>query len=80
MSLHTIQKFLLICLAFNYSLIIIWFLLFTCWHDGLFRLHKKWFKISEQLFDAMNYVLMSTYKLAIFIFNLVPCIAISLIT
>lgn len=76
MNLETIKQILIACLALNYALMILWFLIFMLWHDGLYHLHRRWFDFERSQFDYGHYVLMGAYKLAIFFFNLVPLIAI----
>ena len=40
--------------------------------DFLYRLHSKWFKLSEETFSALHYGLIGFYELSIFIFLLGP--------
>ena len=55
-------------------LIYIW-LMFWLRHDWIYKLHSKWFKITEQQFDALWYGLLGFYKISVFLFNIVPFIA-----
>ena len=43
--------------------------------DWIHRIHGRWFKLPAEKFDAIHYTGMMIYKLAIFMFNLVPYIA-----
>ena len=79
MTIEAVKEFLVWCLVLNYSLLIVWFLLFWCWHDGYYRLHSRWFPISLDQFNLVHYALMGIYKILIFIFNLMPLLAICLI-
>ena len=47
--------------------------------DWVKRLHSRWFQLSDSTFDAVHYGGMALYKIGIFLFNLVPLIAIYLI-
>jgi hypothetical protein len=46
--------------------------------DWVKRLHGQWFQLSDPTFDAIHYGGMAIYKVGIFLFNLVPLIAIYL--
>ena len=76
MNIEVLKEFLLWCLAFNYLLLLVWFMVFWLWHDGLYHLHRRWFLVEKNLFDAMHYRLMGTYKIGIFLFNLIPFLAV----
>jgi hypothetical protein len=67
-----IQDILLWCTAFNFVLLTLWLLLFTSAHAWMYQLHRRWFRLSPQTFDAIHYAGMATYKLLILFFNLVP--------
>jgi len=72
MTHELMQAFLGWCFAVNYGVLFVWFLCFTLGHDWLFALHSRWFKLSVELFDAINYLCMGFYKLSIILFNLTP--------
>jgi len=63
------------CTLINYSLLLIWFFMFSLGHDWLHLMHGKWFELTEQQFDLFNYCGMGFYKLFVFVFNLSPYIA-----
>lgn len=50
----------------NLGIVTVWFLAFLFYHDVLFRLHSKWFKLSEEKFDTIHYAGMAFYKLGTF--------------
>jgi len=79
MTLETLRETLLWCAVLNYGLLLGWFLLFTVAHDWLHRWHGRWFRLSLERFDAIHYIGMALYKIAIFIFNLVPYLALGLV-
>jgi hypothetical protein len=72
MNVHEIKEVLLWCVGINYGLLLIWAGIFLWAHDGLYRMHTRWFKLSAETFDAMNYAGMGIYKLGIILLNLVP--------
>ena len=74
MSVETVRQVLLWCGVINYGLLILWVLIFLLARDGLHRL-GRWFRLSAEQFDAIQYAGMVLYKLGILLFNLVPFIA-----
>jgi hypothetical protein len=79
MSICLIKGYLLWSLGINILMLLLWFLLFSIAHDRIFRLHKKYFKLSVEAFDTIHYSGMGVYKLSIFLFNLVPYIALVIV-
>ena len=46
----------------------------------MFQLHTRWwFKLTPELFDAMHYGGLGIYKLAIWLLNLAPYIALRIV-
>lgn len=78
MDLSLFQTFLLYCAAINYGILLLWFAVFTLAHDGVYRMHTRWFRLSAEQFDALNYAGVAVYKIGIMLFVLVPLIAVSL--
>jgi hypothetical protein len=78
MATNEIKDALLLCVAINYALLLVWFGVFVYAHDSLYRMHTRWFKLSVETFDAANYVGMATYKIGIVVLNLVPSVALFL--
>ncbi|MFT5925264.1 MAG: hypothetical protein ACI9LE_002270 [Paraglaciecola sp.] len=72
-------SFFAYCTLINYSVLLIWFVVFRLGHDWLHLMHGKWFKLTEQQFDLINYCGMGLFKLFIFILYLAPYIALRII-
>ena len=68
-------RFLLCSLAINYAILLIWFVVFVTARKGLRALHGRWFHLTDEAFDAVHYGGMAAYKIGIFLFNLVPLLA-----
>ncbi len=79
MTMDTVRGALLWCAVINYGILLLWFLVFVLAHDGLHRLHSRWFRLSAEHFDALHYAGMSVYKIGILLLNLVPYIALRLV-
>jgi len=67
------------CAIINMALLLWWFVFITLAHDWTYRLHSRWFMISREQFDAIHYSGMAFYKICIFLFNIVPWIALIIV-
>ena len=67
------------CAVINLALLSGWFLFFTLAHDGMYRLHGKWFALSVETFDAIQYSGMAAFKIGIWLLNLAPYLALRMI-
>jgi len=79
MAVDQIQSFLIWCAGINYAILIVWFGVFFLAHDWLFRLHSRWFSLSVEWFDGLNYLGMAIYKIGVMLFVLVPLIALLIV-
>ena len=73
-----LSQFLLYSLIINYIILLIWFFTFIYAREFLRKLYGKYFNLSDQTFDAIHYAGMALYKIGIFLFNLVPLLALYL--
>jgi hypothetical protein len=64
----------------NIGLLLWWSLCILFAHDFVYRMHSKWFKIPVEKFDAIHYAGMAFYKITIIVFNVVPYLALRIIT
>jgi len=79
MTVELIAAILGWCTLINFGLLIWWFLFVVIAHDWTYQLHTKWFKISQERFDAIHYSLMGVFKIGVIIFNLVPYLALRIV-
>ena len=75
-----IKHVLVWCVGINYAVLLFWFGWFAFAHEGMYRLHQRWFKLSRETFDALNWAGIAVYKLGIMLLNLVPLVALCLAT
>jgi len=78
MTIDQWKEFLFYCFVLNYGVLIFWAVMFWFWRDGIYRMHRKWFMISEEQFDSSHHLLMSIYKNGIIMFTLMPLMALCL--
>ena len=69
MSIELTRSFLPWCTVINYGILLVWFLVFTLAHDWMRRFHGRWFRLSDEQFDALHYLGMSIYKIGILPFQ-----------
>ena len=79
MTLEIVRDVLAWCSVINLGLLLWWILFFTLARDLTYRVHNKWFKLPAEQFDAMHYGGMGLFKLGIFLFNLVPYLALRIV-
>ena len=79
MSIEVIRGALLWCVIINFGLLAVWSLLFVLPHEWLYRLWGRWFRLSTEQFDTVNFAGIVLYKVGILLFNLVPYIALRIV-
>ena len=62
MNIEFTRSFLLWCTVINYGILLVWFLVFAIAHDRMRGFHGRWFRLSDEQFDALHYLGMSIYK------------------
>ena len=79
MTIEIIRDTLAWCAVINIGLLLWWFILFILAHDWMYRMHRKWFNLSVERFDAIHYAGMGTFKMGILLFSLVPYLALRIV-
>ena len=79
MTLEIVRSALAWCAVINIVVLILWFLFFTLARDWIYRYHSKWFNLSNEKFDSIQYAGMGLFKTAIWVFNLVPYFALRIV-
>jgi hypothetical protein len=79
MSVELTRSFFLWCAVVNYGVLLVWFLVFVFAHDGIQRIHGRWFHLSGDQFDALHYAGMAIFKIGIILLNLVPFVVLSVL-
>lgn len=75
MTQELITTFLLWCLAANYLILLVWFGVFVFARPWLRQVHGRWFKLTDESFDAIHYGGMALFKIGIFLLNIAPLFA-----
>ena len=79
MTSDAIVTFLGWCSLINIGVLLWWFLWLWLAHDWIYKMHGRWFKLSEERFDAIHYTAIAFFKLTVLVFNLVPYFALRII-
>ena len=79
MSIDTLRDFLLYSTLINFVILLWWFGWLVFAHDSVYRLHRRWFALSVEQFDAIHYAAMAGYKLAVMVFFFVPWLALTIL-
>ena len=78
--MHEIKIVLLWCVGLNCVFLLIWVGAFAFAHDWVYRMHGRWFKLSVETFDAIHYASLTGYEIGILLLNLVPLVALCLVS
>ncbi|MHC4756194.1 MAG: DUF6868 family protein [Planctomycetota bacterium] len=79
MDIQTLTTFFMWCTILNVALLALSSLMCICAGDWAYRIHSKWFSISREVFNVAIYSFLGIYKVLIFVFNLIPYIALLII-
>jgi len=76
MTIEVVRDILLWCSVINMGLLIFSFLMLSMARRWVYKLHSKWFPMTEPQFNMIIYSIMGAYKILVFVFNVVPFIAV----
>ncbi len=79
MTVEVVRDVLAWCSVINMGILLFWMLWLKLAHDFVYRIHGKWFGLSEEMFDAIHYAGMALFKICIFVFNIVPYLALRIV-
>lgn len=74
MTTEILRHFFAWCSVLNYTILILWCVL-TLWVPTSLTIATKWFGVTEEKFNSLNYAGIMYYKLGVILFNLVPYLA-----
>lgn len=79
MNVEILQGMLGWCAIINYSILVYWFLWISLADDWVYGMQTRFMKIDRARFDLVHYVGISFFKVFIFVFNIVPYIALRIV-
>lgn len=79
MNIETLIRFFMWCTILNVVLLAFSFMIFAFASDFVYRMHSKWFPMPRETFNVVFYSFIGAYKLFVYVFNIVPWIALVII-
>jgi hypothetical protein len=79
MSIEIVRGALLWSAIINYGVLAFWGLIMVLPHGWLYRAKGRFYRISDEQFDAINYAGIVFYKVGIILFYIVPYIALRIV-
>lgn len=79
MTLEVIRDVLGWCAILNLVLLLYWFVMIAFARGWVYRMHSRWYPVSEERFGAIHYQGMMYFKIAVFFFNVVPYLALRIV-
>jgi hypothetical protein len=79
MNIETARSVLLWCTIINYAMVVLWFVLITLGRNWIYPLWGRWFRLTPEQFDQLNFIGIALYKVGVLLFNLVPWIALTIV-
>lgn len=75
MTVEQLQALAGWCTVINFAFLLCWGAILILARDRVYRIHRRWFNLSDDQFDAFHYRAIALYKLLLLMFNLVPYLA-----
>ena len=79
MTIETARSFFLWCAILNYAFLLAWVLAAILGRGSMIRMKARFFRVSGEQMDPITYREILSYKSAISLFNIAPCIALYVI-
>lgn len=79
LTIAAVRAFFMWCTILNAGLLLLSFLVCAFAGDWIYRMHSRWFPMPRETFTVVLYSFLGAYKLAIWLFNAVPYVALVLV-
>jgi hypothetical protein len=80
MDIQMLTIFFMWCTLLNVGLLIVSFIMLFFAGDFVYKMQSKYFAMTRESFNASLYLIIGLYKIAVFVFNLIPWIALLIIS
>jgi len=80
MDIYLLRAFFMWCSIINVGLLLISFIIFLAAGGWVYRVHSRWFKISQEQFYVMWYSMLGFYKLSTLLFCIVPWVSLLIVS
>ncbi|MDM8544898.1 DUF6868 family protein [Candidatus Venteria ishoeyi] len=72
MNIELLQTILGWCAILNIAILLWWFLFIVFARDWVYRMHSRWFTLSQEQFNTIHYAGIALFKILVLIFNVMP--------
>jgi len=79
MEIETLRTALGWAAIINLAVMLFWWLMLSVAKDWMFRVHRRWFDLTDQKFIEIHYLLFGQYKLTNFLLFIAPYLALRII-
>jgi len=79
MGIEVLTRFFMWCTILNVGLLVFSFLMVVFAGDLMYRTHSKWFPMPRETFNVVLYSFIGAYKIVVYVFNIVPWVALAII-
>lgn len=79
MTIFQIREMLGWCSLINIGLLLLMFVLVTLMRSFVYKMHSKWFPITESQFNIAIYSFFGFYKVVVYVFNIIPWLALCIV-
>jgi len=79
MTADQLRAFFMWCAIINFGFLLLWWVMFALAADWIYRMHGRWFPMPREEFNVAHYRGMMYFKIAVFLFNLVPYVALLIV-
>ncbi|MEO8215574.1 MAG: DUF6868 family protein [Acidobacteriota bacterium] len=80
MTIQLAKAALLWSIGINLAFLLVWSIATFAAHDAIYGLSMHFFNVPAETFDAVNFACIVAYKIAVLFFNVVPFMALVLVT
>jgi len=80
MNIEMLTGFFMWCSIINVGLLLLSFLMMACAGDFVYRLHRQWYPMPRETFNVVLYSFTGAYKIVVLVFNIVPWIALTMVS
>ncbi len=80
MNIVTLRTFLMWCTILNVGLMALAFLVLALARDWVYRMHSRWFPMPREAFNVVIYSFLGVMKLFVWVFNIIPLLALVIMT
>ena len=80
MDIQTVTTFFMWCTIMNGALLLLWTTMLLLAPNWVYQMQSKWFPMPKEIFNVVIYVFLGLFKIFFLFFNLVPYLALLIIS